>query len=119
MNLTSGLESGTPEIQLADGTANFIRKLQITHIDDAGKQNMITNDPDNDGWIRLSNSGLSRLDISNSSVDIHGILTTTGNAGLNGTCTGVALAETSDVELKESIKEVNNKVLKMKIQNVI
>ena len=109
LNLTMGLESSTPEIQLTDGKVNLLGNLEITHIDDAGKQKVTINNPDNDGWIRLSNNGLSRLDATNTGVDVYGVLTTTGNADINGTCTCVALVETSDAKLKENIKEVNNK----------
>ena len=109
MNLTIGLESSTPEIQLTDGKVNLLGNLEITHIDDAGKQKITINNPDNDGWIRLSNSGLSRLDATTTGVDVYGVLTTTGNADINGTCTCVALVETSDATLKENIREVSNK----------
>ena len=109
MNLTIGLEASVPEIQLTDGKVNILGNLEITHIDDAGKQKVTINNPDNDGWIRLSNNGLSRLDATTTGVDVYGVLTTTGNADINGTCTCVALVETSDVKLKENIKEVSNK----------
>ena len=105
MNLTMGLESSTPEIQLTDGKVNFLGNLEITHIDDAGRQKVTINNPDNDGWIRLSNSGLSRLDATTTGVDVYGILTTTGNADVAGNVTCVALTETSDSKLKESIKK--------------
>ena len=109
INLTVGLESSTPEIQLTDGKVNLLGNLEITHIDDAGRQKVTINNPDNDGWIRLSNSGLSRLDATTTGVDVYGILTTTGNADINGNVTCVALTETSDSKLKENIKEVNKK----------
>ena len=70
MNLTIGLENSTPEIQLTDGKANLLGNLEITHIDDAGKQKTTISNPDNDGWIRLSNGGLSRLDATTTGVDV-------------------------------------------------
>ena len=51
------------------------------------KQKVTINNPDNDGWIRLSNTGLSRLDATTTGVDVYGVLKTTGNADINGTCT--------------------------------
>ena len=86
LNLTIGLESSTPEIQLTDGKVNLLRNLEITHIDDAGAQQVIINNPDDNGWIRLSNSGLSRLDATTTGADVHGLLTTTGNADINMCC---------------------------------
>ena len=109
MNLTIGLESSTPEIQLTDGKVNVLGNLEITHIDDAGAQEITINNPDDNGWIRLSNSGLSRLDATTTGVDVYGVLTTTGNADINGDVTCVALTETSDVILKENINEVSTK----------
>ena len=72
-------------------------------------QKVTINNPDDNGWIRLSNSGLSRLDATTTGVDVYGILTTTGNADMNGTLTCTALIETSGFKLKENIKEVNIK----------
>ena len=109
INLTVGLESSTPEIQLTDGKVNLLGNLEITHINDAGAQKITINNPDDNGWIRLSNSGLSRLDATTTGVDVYGLLTTTGNADINGNVTCVALTETSDSKLKENIKEVNTK----------
>ena len=52
---------------------------------------------------------MSRLDATNTGVDVYGVLTTTGNADINGNVTCVALTETSDSKLKENIKEINTK----------
>ena len=106
MNLTIGLESSTPEIQLTDGKVNLLGSLEITHIDDAGRQKVMINNPGTDGFIRLSKNNLSRLDATNTGVDVYGFFTTTNNADINGTLTCVALTETSDAKLKENIKEV-------------
>ena len=109
MNLTVGLESSTPEIQLTDGKVNLLGNLEITHADVSGSQRVLINNPDTDGFIRLSNNNLSRLDATNTGVDVYGFFTTTNNADINGTLTCTALIETSDVKLKENIKEVNNR----------
>ena len=70
---------------------------------------VIINNPDDNGWIRLSNSELSRLDATTTGVDVHGLLPTIRNADTNGTVTCVVLSETSDAKLKENVKEVNTK----------
>ena len=109
MNLTIGLESSTPEIQLTDGKVNLLGNLEITHTDVSGQQRVLINNPDTDGFIRLSNNNLSRLDATNTGVDVYGFFTTTNNADIGGTLTCTALIETSDYKLKENIKEVNIK----------
>ena len=109
MNLTVGLESSTPEIQLTDGKVSLLGNLEITHADVSGSQRVLINNPDTDGFIRLSNNNLSRLDATNTGVDVYGFFTTTNNADINGTLTCTAVIETSDVKLKENIKEVNNR----------
>ena len=109
MNLTIGLESSTPEIQLTDGKINLLGNLEITHTDVSGSQRVLINNPDTDGFIRLSNNNLSRLDATNTGVDVYGFLTTTNNADIGGNVTCVALTETSDAKLKENVKEVNTK----------
>ena len=109
MNLTIGLESSTPEIQLTDGKVTLLGNLEITHVDVSGSQRVLINNPDTDGFIRLSNNNFSRLDATNTGVDVYGFLTTTNNADIGGNLTCVALTETSDAKLKENIKEVNTK----------
>ena len=109
MNLTIGLESSTPEIQLTDGKVNILGNLEITHVDVSGQQRVLINNPDTDGFITLSNNNLSRLDATNTGVDVYGFFTTTNNADIGGTLTCTALIETSDFKLKENIKEVNTK----------
>ena len=109
MNLTIGLESSTPEIQLTDGKINLLGNLEITHTDVSGSQRVLINNPDTDGFIRLSNNNLSRLDATNTGVDVYGFFTTTNNADIGGNVTCVALTETSDAKLKENVKEVNTK----------
>ena len=104
-----GAIGSTPELQLDNGKVNLLGNLDITHTDVAGSQRVLMNNPDTDGFIRLSNNNLSRLDATNAGVDIYGVLTRTGNADIGGNVTGVALTETSDAKLKENIKKVNTK----------
>ena len=57
MNLTMGLESSTPEIQVTDGKVTLLGNLEITHVDVSGSQRVLINNPDTDGFIRLSGQG--------------------------------------------------------------
>ena len=109
INLTVGLEASTPEIQLTDGKVNLLGNPEITHTDVSGSQRVFINNPDDNGWIRFNNNGLSRLDITTTGVDVYGLFTTTNNADIGGNVTCVALTETSDAKLKENIKEINTK----------
>ena len=98
INLTVGLEASTPEIQLTDGKVTLLGNLEITHTDASGSQRVLINNPDTDGFIRLSNNNLSRLDATNSGVDVSGDLSYTGS-----------LIPSSDKRLKKDIKELNSK----------
>ena len=109
INLTVGLEASTPEIKLTDGKVTLLGNLEITHVDVSGSQRVLINNPDTDGFIRLSNNNLSRLDATNTGVDVYGVFTTTGSADIGGNVTCVALTETSDAKLKENIKEIDTK----------
>ena len=109
INLTVGLEASTPEIKITDGQVTLVGQLEITNTDVSGQQRVLINNPDDDGFIRLSNNNLSRLDATNTGVDVYGFLTTTNNADIGGNVTCVALTETSDAKLKENIKEINTK----------
>ena len=109
LNLTMGLESSTAEIQLTDGKIYLLDNLEITHTDVSGSQRVLINNPDTDGFIRLSNNNISRLDATNTGVDVYGFFTTTNNADIGGNLTCVALTEASDAKLKENVKEVNIK----------
>ena len=93
-----GAVGTTPELQIDDGKSNLLGNLEITHQDVAGSQRGLINDPDTDGFIRLSNTNLSRLDATNSGVDVYGDLSYTGS-----------LIPSSDKRLKKDIKEVNSK----------
>ena len=83
--------------------------MEKTHVDVAGSQRVLINNPDTDGFIRLGTNNLSRSDATNSGVDVDGLFTTTNNADINGALTCTALIETSDLKLKENVKEVNTK----------
>ena len=56
----------------------------------------------------LNNFNSSRLDATNTGVDVYGVLTTTRNADIKGDVTCVAVTETSGSKLK-NIKDVNTK----------
>ena len=78
-------------------------------MDVSGSQRVLINNPDTDGFIRLSNNNLSRLDAASTGVDVYGFFTTANNADIGGNVTCVALTETSDAKLKENIKEIDTK----------
>ena len=98
MNIMVGAEITTPEIQLTDGKINLLGNLEITHTDVSGSQRVLINNPDTDGFIRLSSNNLSRLDATNTGVDVYGDLSYTGS-----------LIPSSDKKLKKDIKELNSK----------
>ena len=98
INLIVGAIGSTPEIQLTEGKVNLLRNLEITHTDVSGSQRVLINNPDTDGFIRLSNNNLSRLDATNTGVDVYGDLSYTGS-----------LIPSSDKRLKKDIKELNSK----------
>ena len=108
-NLRIGAIGSTPELSLSEAKVTLLGNLEITHVDVSGSQRVLINNPDTDGFIRLSNNNLSRLDATNSGVDVCGVFTTTGNADIGGNVTCVALTETSDAIFKENVKEVNTK----------
>ena len=93
-----GAVGTTPELQIDDGKVNLLGNLEITHADVSGSQRVLINNPDTDGLIRLSNNNLSRLDATNTGVDVYGDLSYTGS-----------LIPSSDKGLKKDIKEVNSK----------
>ena len=109
INFIIGTIGSTPEIQLTEGKVTLVGQLEITNTDVSGQQRVLINNPDDDGFIRLSNNNLSRLDATNTGVDVYGFFTTTNNADIGGNLTCVALTETSDSKLKENIQEVNTK----------
>ena len=93
-----GLEASTPEISVTDGKVTLVGQLEITNTDVSGQQRVLINNPDDDGFIRLSNNNLSRLDATNTGVDVYGDLSYTGS-----------LIPSSDKRLKKDIKELNSK----------
>ena len=98
INFILGTIGSTPELQLTEGKVNLLGNLEITHTDVAGSQRVLINNPDTDGFIRLSNNNLSRLDATNNGVDVYGDLSYTGS-----------LIPSSDKGLKKDIKELNSK----------
>ena len=72
INFIIGTIGSTPELSLSDGKLNLLGNLEITHTDVSGSQRVLINNPDTDGFIRLSNNNLSRLDATNSGVDVYG-----------------------------------------------
>ena len=104
INFNIGTIGSTPEIQWTNGKVNLLGNLQITHTDVSGSQRALINNPDTGGFIRVSNNKSSRLDATNTGVDVYGVLTTTRNADIHGNVTCVALTETSDSKLKKIFK---------------
>ena len=92
-----GAVGTTPELQIDDGKVNLLGNLEITHEDITGQQRVLINNPDDNGWIRLSNNNLSTLDATTTGVDVYGDLSYTGS-----------LIPSSDKELKKDIKELNS-----------
>ena len=98
INFIIGTIGSTPELQLTEGKVNILGNLEITHDDITGQQRVLINNPDDNGWIRLSNNNLSTLDATTTGVDVYGDLSYTGS-----------LIPSSDKKLKKDIKEVNSK----------
>ena len=98
INFIIGTIGSTPEIQVTEGKVNLLGNLEITHDDIAGQQRVLINNPDDNGWIRLSNNNLSTLDATTTGVDVYGDLSYTGS-----------LIPSSDKRLKKDIKELNSK----------
>ena len=98
INFIIGTIGSTPELQLTEGKVTLLGNVEITHTDVAGSQRVLINNPDTDGFIRLSNNNLSRLDATNNGVDVYGDLSYTGS-----------LIPSSDKRLKKDIKELNSK----------
>ena len=98
INFIIGTIGSTPELQLTEGKLSLLGNLDITHDDITGQQRVLINNPDDNGWIRLSNNNLSTLDATTTGVDVYGDLSYTGS-----------LIPSSDKRLKKDIKEVNSK----------
>ena len=98
INFIIGTIGSTPEIQVTEGKVNLLGNLEITHDDITGQQRVLINNPDVNGWIRLSNNNLSTLDATTTGVDVYDDLSYTGS-----------LIPSSDKRLKKDIKELNSK----------
>ena len=92
INLTVGLEASTPEIQLTNANVNLLGHLDITHSTVSTSERVKIDNPDSDGLIFHSINGANILEVSSTGVYVNG-----------------ALDNSSDVRLKENIKEVNSK----------
>ena len=98
INFIIGTIGSTPELQLTDGKVSLLGNLEKTHDNITGQQKVLINNPDDNGWIRLSNNNLSTLDATTTGVDVYGDLSYTGS-----------LIPSSDKRLKKDIKEVDSK----------
>ena len=98
INFIIGTIGSTPELSLSEAKVTLLGNLEITHDDITGQQRVLINNPDDSGWIRLSNNNLSTLDATTTGVDVYGDLSYTGS-----------LIPSSDKRLKKDIKEVNSK----------
>ena len=98
INFIIGTIGSTPELSLTEAKVTLLGNLEITHDDITGQQRVLINNPDDNGWIRLSNNNLSTLDATTTGVDVYGDLSYTGS-----------LIPSSDKRLKKDIKEVNSK----------
>ena len=92
INCIIGTIGSTPELSLSEAKVTLLGNLEIT------QQRVLINNPDDNGWIRLSNHNLSTLDATTTGVDVYGDLSYTGS-----------LIPSSDTRLKKDIKEVNSK----------
>ena len=92
INLTVGLEATTPEIKITNDNVNLLGHLDITHSTVSTSERVKLDNPDADGIIFHSINGANILEVSSTGVYVNG-----------------ALDNSSDVRLKENIKEVNNK----------
>ena len=98
INFIIGTIGSTPELSLSEVNVTLLGNLEITHDDITRQQRVLINNPDDNGWIRLSNNNLSTLDATTTGVDVYGDLSYTGS-----------LIPSSDKRLKKDIKEVNSK----------
>ena len=83
INFISGTIGSAPELQLTEGKVNLLGNWEITHDDITGQQRVLINNPDDNGWVRLSNSNLSTLDATTTGVDVYGDLSYTGSLVVN------------------------------------
>ena len=62
INFIIGTIGSTPELSLSEVNVTLLGNLEITHDDITRQQRVLINNPDDNGWIRLSNNNLSTLD---------------------------------------------------------
>ena len=98
INFIIGTIGSTPELSINEAKVTLLGTLEITDDDITGQQRVLINNPDDNGWIRLSNNNLSTLDATTTGVDVYGDLSYTGS-----------LIPSSDKRLKKDIKELNSK----------
>ena len=92
INLIVGVIGSTPEISVSEDNVNLLGHLDITHSTVSTSERARIDNPDPDGLISNSINGANILEISSSGVYVNG-----------------TLDNSSDVRLKENIKEVNSK----------
>ena len=93
INLTVGLEASTPEIKLTDANVNLLGHLDITHSTVSTSERVKIDNPDADGLIFLSINGANICEVSSTGLYVNGVLDSS-----------------SDIKLKENVKEIDNKV---------
>ena len=87
-----GAIGNTPELAINNDSVNLLGHLDITHTTVSTSERVKLDNPDADGIIFHSINGANILEVSSTGVYVNG-----------------ALDNSSDVRLKENIKEVNNK----------
>ena len=92
MNLIVGAIGSTPEISIQEAKVNMLGHLDFTHSTVSTSERVKMDNPDADGLIFNSINGANILEVSSTGVYVNG-----------------TLDNSSDVRLKENIKEVNNK----------
>ena len=92
INLIVGAIGSTPEISIQEAKVNMLGHLDFTHSTVSTSERVKMDNPDADGLIFNSINGANILEVSSTGVYVNG-----------------TLDNSSDVRLKENIKEVNNK----------
>ena len=92
INIIVGAIGSTPEISIQEAKVNMLGHLDFTHSTVSTSERVKMDNPDADGLIFSSINGANILEVSSTGVYVNG-----------------TLDNSSDVRLKENIKEVNNK----------
>ena len=92
INLIVGAIGSTPKISVSEANINVLGHLDITHSTVSTSERVKMDNPDADGLLFNSINGANILEVSSSGVYVNG-----------------TLDNSSDVRLKENIKEVNSK----------